>query len=180
MSAAGVLSVTPNDLFLRGNSADEILNGVWLGDMRAALDEGFLRQNNITTVFNCSKDIPFHPSIMRRYRIPIDDNLQEAEIRHLEFISFEAVVKIALEIKEGHKILIHCAAGMQRSAALTAMLIIAIKNASIEQAMTYIRSRRPIAFGNNANFWNAIVGFYKTYQEIILGGGGGNLKTASV
>lgn len=181
--SASAAPLTLEEVFLRGNNADEILQGVWLGNMRAALDENFLRKNNITTVFNCSKetDIPFHPSIQRRYRIPVDDNLKEEEIRHLEFVSFEAVAKIALEIKQGHKILIHCAAGMQRSAAVTAMLLIAIKNITVEQAIHYIRSRRPIAFGNNANFLKAILGFYNTYQEMMrVGSGAGKLNTASV
>ena len=174
-----------DEIYLRGNNADEILQGVWLGNMRAALDGTFLQQNDITAVFNCSKDIPFHPSVQHRYRIPVDDNLQEEEIRHLEFISFEAITKIALEIKQGRRILIHCAAGMQRSAAVTAMLLIAIKNTTIDQTLNYIRSRRPIAFGNNANFLKAIIGFYNTYQEMkagsaAAGSAAGSRNTASV
>jgi hypothetical protein len=150
-----------------GADAHEILPGLWLGNRIAALNDQWLRQQNIQAVFNCSKDIPFSPFIQRQYRLPVDDNLKDEEIRNMTLWSHEAVYKVLAEYNKGEPILIHCAAGMQRSAALTAMTLIALKGMSWEQAITYIQGIRPIAFRPSANFKVSIVEFFKSYlQEI--------------
>ena len=47
------------------DNANEIVPRLWLGNAKAAHDEAFLKEKNITTVFNCSKDIAFN-RLMRR------------------------------------------------------------------------------------------------------------------
>jgi protein-tyrosine phosphatase len=148
------------------NPADEIIPGLWLGNRQAALDPEFLRTNNIQAVFNCTKDIPFEDSVKRRYRVPVDDNLQPAEIRNLELWSYEIVYKIAAEKRQG-PILVHCAAGMQRSAASVAMYLIATQGLTTDQAITFIRSKRPIAFTPGPNFENAMRGFERSFERDI-------------
>jgi hypothetical protein len=157
------------ELYQLSNPADEILPGLWLGNRQASQDDGFLRDKRISTVFNCTKDIPFHPSVRRQYRVPVDDNLQDDEIRNMELWSFETVYKIANEHKRaqarGDSILVHCAAGMQRSAAAVAMYLIAMKAIPTDQAILYIQSRRPIAFRPAANFERAIRGFERAFEK---------------
>lgn len=150
------------------NPADEILPGLWLGNRSAALNESWLHEKGIKCVFNCTKDIPFTPSIQRKYRVPVDDNLQAEEIRNLELWSYEIVYKLTREFKTGQPILVHCAAGMQRSAACIAMFLVATKHMSPSQAISYIQERRSIAFRPYANFGPAIEGFYKSYQRDIV------------
>lgn len=144
------------------NDADLIIPRLWLGNARAARNEEFLKQHDITVVFNCTKDLPFSPSIRRRYRVPVDDDLTEEEIRNMELWSFEIVYKVIKEYNSGRTLLIHCAAGMQRSAAVTAMFLIATQGMKWEEALQYIRQRRPIAFHPSANFLKAIQGFERT------------------
>jgi protein-tyrosine phosphatase len=98
----------------------------------------------------------------------VDDNLQPEEIRNLELWSYEVVYKITREYQTGQPMLVHCAAGMQRSAACLAMFLIATRNMTPEQAIAYIRQRRPIAFHPNANFRKSIEGFYMSYQRDIV------------
>ena len=88
-------------------NADEIIPRVWLGNRFAALDEEWLTKQKIDTVFNCSKDLPFHPFIKNRYRIPVDDNLEAVEINNMTKWSPEIAYKILREYKEGKNILIH-------------------------------------------------------------------------
>ena len=149
------------------NNADEILPGLWLGNSQSSQDEVFLRTHNIQTVFNCTKNLPFHPTIQNRYRVPIDDNLQEEEIRNLELWSYEVVYKLIREVKKGNGVLVHCAAGMQRSAAVTAMFLIATQGMNWDQAKRHIKQRRAIAFFPMANFEKSIVGFYNSFQRDI-------------
>jgi rhodanese-related sulfurtransferase len=150
------------------NNADMIVPRIWLGNKIASMDEVFLRQNGIETVFNCTKDLPFHSSMRRRYRVPVDDNLEEEEIRNMELWSFEIVYKLLLEYKQGKTILVHCAAGMQRSAAVVAMFLMVFTGMKHEDAMQYIKERRPIAFYKNANFLKSIQGFEKNIAGVSM------------
>jgi protein tyrosine/serine phosphatase len=152
----------------RGNDADEIIPGLWLGNFASSRDETFLKEKNIETVFNCTKDLPFSPIIRNRYRVPVDDNLQEEEIRNLQLWSYEVTYKLIQEMKKGKPVLVHCAAGMQRSAAVTAMYLIATHRMRPEQAKTYIQNKRPIAFRPGANFSRSIDGFYKSFNQEVL------------
>jgi rhodanese-related sulfurtransferase len=150
------------------NNADMIVPRIWLGNKIASMDESFLRQNGIETVFNCTKDLPFHSSMRRRYRVPVDDNLEEEEIRNMELWSFEIIYKLLLEYKQGNTILVHCAAGMQRSAAVVAMFLMVFSGMKHEDAMQYIKERRPIAFYKNANFLKSIQGFEKNIAGVLM------------
>jgi protein-tyrosine phosphatase len=150
-----------------GENANLIQPNLWLGNAKAAHDEEFLRKNNIFTVFNCSKDIPFSPLAKRCYRVPVDDNLKQEEIRNMELWSFEIVAKLCKELKAGNTVLVHCAAGMQRSAAVVAMYLIATHRVPAEEAMNYVREKRPIAFLPMANFQPAIKGFERELDALL-------------
>ena len=149
-------------------NAHEIVPGLWLGNGRAALDDKWLREKNITVVFNATKDIPFSPSIKKQYRIPVDDNLQPDEIRNMTLWSHEAVYKILKEHNQGQKILVHCAAGMQRSATLVGMYLIVTRGMSWQQAIAYTQGIRPIAFTPSANFKNSLIEFDRSYHQEIV------------
>jgi hypothetical protein len=150
------------------NNADQILPNLWLGNLKAAEDESFLKNAGIDVVFNCTKNLPFHPSIRRRYRVPVDDNLQEEEIRNMELWSYEIVIKMLNEYKSGRTILVHCHAGMQRSPAAIAFFLIATKRLTADQAMNFIKERRPIAFFPLANFGKSIHGFEESFQKMLM------------
>jgi protein-tyrosine phosphatase len=143
--------------------ADLILPRLWLGNKTAAADPEFLRTVGVTTVFNATKDLPFSPLVQRKYRVPVDDNLQPVEIKNMAEWSPEIVYKVINEYKQGSVILIHCYAGMQRSAAIMAMVLIALSGHPASQVMPYIRSRREVAFFPSANFQQSILGFEKYY-----------------
>jgi protein-tyrosine phosphatase len=148
-----------------GANAHEILPGLWLGNRAASQDRDWLIEKGISTVFNATKDIPFSPVATHRYRIPVDDNLEPTEIENMRRWAPEAVVKIIREYKTGRPLLVHCHAGMQRSAALVAMTLIALKDYDAEKAMKFIRDRRSVAFFPVANFKESITGFEMAFKE---------------
>lgn len=150
---------------MESGDATLILPGLWLGNRKAAANREFLQQNNITTVFNCTKDLPFDASIVRQYRVPVDDNLEAVEIANMERWAPEIVYKLVSEYKAGHKILVHCYAGMQRSAAVVAMMLIAVFHKPMDEVVRYIRERRHIAFFPAINFEKAIRGFEKDFRR---------------
>jgi len=150
------------------NNADEIIPGLWLGNRKASQDVKWLRSKNITSVFNATKDIPFAPGTLSMYRIPVDDNLEDDEIRNMEHWSWEIVFKVIKDYNAGKQILIHCMAGMQRSAAITAMVLIAKYRCTTDEAIRYIKAKRPIAFYIQANFYKSIKGFEKSFLKMIM------------
>ena len=148
--------------------AHEVVPGIWLGNKRAAVNDKWLAEKNITVVFNVTKDLPFSPIIKKQYRVPVDDNLEAEEIRNMTLWSHEILYKLIKEQNEGNNILVHCAAGMQRSAAVMAMYMIAKKGMSWNQAVQYIQNIRSIAFRPSINFKESIVAFDKSYHEEIM------------
>jgi hypothetical protein len=148
--------------------AHQIVPGIWLGNKRASENEKWLKEKNITVVFNATKDIPFSTSIKKQYRIPVDDNLQPEEIRNMTLWSHEAVYKLMMEHNKGQNVLVHCAAGMQRSAVIVGMYLIATKGMTSHQAISYIQGIRPIAFRPSANFRDSLLAFYNSYHREIL------------
>jgi rhodanese-related sulfurtransferase len=149
-------------------NADEIIPRVWLGNRFAAVDEEWLSENSIDTVFNCTKDLPFHDSITNRFRVPVDDNLEAVEINNMTKWSPEIAYKILREYKDGKRILVHCAAGMQRSAAAMVFFLITLTGDYAPKIMSKIRKIRPIAFVPQANFRKSIDYFDALYHEDIL------------
>jgi len=146
------------------NNADEILPKLWLGNAKSSMDENFIRSKNITVVFNCTKNLPFSPIIPIKYRVPVDDNLEEEEIRNMELWSTEIAYKIIKEYVDGKPILVHCAAGMQRSAASVAFMLIAFNKMRGLEAMNFIKERRRVAFYPRANFGRSIDYFDRKFN----------------
>ena len=145
--------------------AHEIAPRLWLGNKIAALDERFLREKHITAVFNCTKDFPFSPMIGHKYRVPVDDNLEPIEINNMERWGPEIVYKVVSEYKKGNVVLIHCHAGMQRSAAVMAMTLIAMTGKTPDEVMGHIKSVRRVAFHPSANFEKSIRGFDAAFKQ---------------
>jgi len=149
--------------------AHEILPGIWLGNKAASQDRSWLKQNQIRAVFNCTKDLPFTQGLpINMYRVPVDDNLQEAEIRNLQHWSWEIIYKLSKEHSAGNPVLVHCFAGMQRSAAVMAMYLISKYRCTTDEAIAYIKMKRPIAFMGNANFYQSIKEFENSLKKILL------------
>ena len=147
--------------------ATEILPNLWLGNVRASMDQEFIRKKGIQVVFNCTKNLPFCHLIPVKYRVAVDDNLEEDEIRNMQLWSSEITFKMLSEYTSGKPILVHCMAGMQRSAASLAMMLIVYKNIHAQQAMKIIKDRRNIAFLPSPNFLRSIQYFDGLFHEEI-------------
>jgi atypical dual specificity phosphatase len=148
--------------------ANEILPRLWLGNIKASADTDFLQQHHINAVFNCTKDLPFASLPTRKYRLAVDDNLEDVEIRNMELWAPEAVLLAIDEYNKGGRILVHCFAGAQRSAAVVAMMLIVLKNIHADEAIAFVKSRRSVAFFPGVNFRRAIHAFDSYYHNTVL------------
>jgi predicted protein tyrosine phosphatase len=149
------------------SNANEILPGLWLGNKAASEDLEWQKAHKITVVFNATKTLPFVNKEAKQYRIPVDDNLEPREIDNMSSWAAEATYKVVHEYKVGNNILIHCHAGMQRSAALMAMVLIALTQKPHEQVISYIREKRPVAFFPYINFKKSILSFEDEFQKAV-------------
>ena len=152
------------------NDADEVIPRLWLGNARAAANDEWLRTTGVTCIMNCTKNLPFSSVPPLQYRVPVDDNLEPEEIFNFERWAPELTLRLLEAYKQGHVILVHCMAGMQRSAAAVACFLIAWMMVSPEEAMQFVKSKRGIAFFPSANFAAAIHGFGKKFLHEILPG----------
>lgn len=145
----------------------QILNNLWLGNINNAKDVNFINKNNINVVVNCTKDIPFIPSVHFKYRIPVNDDLQEHSF-HEMYIALNHIIPVLVKhINRGDKVFIHCFAGMQRSAIVTLALLTALTFNSVfnnnqlnqnslqqyySNLKNYLSKCRPIVFTPGMNF----------------------------
>jgi len=140
-------------MILASQNATEILPRLWLGNMEASQDQAFLRKNQITVIINCTKDLPFLPlSGIYKYRVPVNDDLQKTEINAMVGWLDKILPIIHHHYQQGRAILIHCFAGMQRSAIVTYSFLYAYYLRDPKATYNFIRSKRPIVFRPFINF----------------------------
>lgn len=153
-------------------SVNQIIPRIWIGNIYAALDDTFLNNNQIHVIINCTKDLPFHQNVSehkaKAYRVAVHDNLQPEEIQNMTLWSSEIVYYMLKEYFEGNNILVHCAAGMQRSAAVVAMFLIALKGFTPDESILFIKSRRNIVFTPSINFRKSIDYFYNYFNSSVV------------
>lgn len=121
--------------------ADE---GLWVGSMADITDQMFLRRRGIRLVVNCTNNIPstfFDPTIT----LAIKDSPESIE--DMKAGLPEIVSKILEHRRAGHAILIHCMAGISRSATVAAAVLMAEQNLTAPHAIAAIRERKPETFG---------------------------------
>lgn len=130
-----------------------IINNLWLGNYRSAIDHNFLIKNNIELVINLSKTLDFLDNDkIFKYRIPIHDNLSnESNIGMIKYFD-EAYELIDSYLKNNKGVLVHCKAGAQRSATLIALYLMKKNNIKSFLAKEYIQNKRCVAFFPMTNF----------------------------
>lgn len=139
-------------------NADEIVKGLWLGDMFAATDKKFYTKNGITDVINCTPDVPFIDLNIRKYSIAVDDVAEPVHIAKMTEALPRAVRLIALRMSEGARFLVHCAAGRQRSAIVVLTFLyyfLPETQFNTERSMKYLQKRRPVALATHVTFKDA-------------------------
>lgn len=140
--------------------AKEICPKVWVGSRVDAHDPDFLRSKNIRHIINCTKDVSFKFPKLNGFRIPVDDDPVEngTMFRNLSV----AVDAIESAISFGNEaVLVHCAAGMQRSATVVAALLMRRHHWTPPRAMAYMQSIKSEVFKPYPTFAKALSEFYE-------------------
>jgi protein-tyrosine phosphatase len=167
-------------------SVTEIMPGLFLGNQHSSEDPDILKR--VSIVVNCTKHIKFTDSSKINIRIPVNDpgNSDHLRIDALadsddQKIMLKALIPvielIAKYRKRGAGVLVHCHAGMQRSAVVVACYLIRygywvaphdltdrqFRIAKMEKIISLLIKKRPVVFngGLSINFQPALLRFMK-------------------
>eukprot|EP00096_Caligus_rogercresseyi_P014373 TRINITY_DN6882_c0_g1_i3.p1 TRINITY_DN6882_c0_g1~~TRINITY_DN6882_c0_g1_i3.p1 ORF type:complete len:155 (-),score=48.54 TRINITY_DN6882_c0_g1_i3:100-564(-) len=121
----------------------EVTTDLYLSSAFAIKDEA-LREHDITLIINATKELPLWPTI-DVIRIPlVDSSIQDV------YKYFEEVSNIIQKNSEDHgKTLIHCAAGVSRSACLVLAYLMRHHGMPLASAFQKVKSIRPAVRPNN-------------------------------
>jgi len=147
-----------------GNVLSEIIeNQLYLSDSDTAFDKQLLLNNDVTTIINVAAEIqtPFIDDERFSYLvIPLRDSVNQI----LTYEQFMAVFSfIDSSNSNGKKVLIHCQAGISRSATFAVAYVMWKRKMSVDEAIEYVTSkRRRVA----PNF--GFLGQLGTFQERLM------------
>ena len=139
------------------DNVNEIQKNLWVGNYKSSFDTNFIKNNNIKLIINLSKDIPFsNIHGIQYFRVPIHDNLSiESDNGMIHYFpKCYHLINSYLNNNEG--VLIHCWAGMQRSATLCALYIMKHYNKSFNVVKHIVKKNRQHCFTPGVNFHRSI------------------------
>ncbi|XP_031448016.1 dual specificity protein phosphatase 18 isoform X1 [Phasianus colchicus] len=148
-------------LHLHRHRLSRITPCLYLSDGMAAGNAQLLAANRITTIINVSLELAnmFHPGI-DYLRIPVADT-PTARIS----ACFNSVADLIRSVGErGGRTLVHCAAGVSRSATVCIAYLMKHHAMSLASAHAWVRSCRPIIRPNNG-FWRQLI----HYEYLLFG-----------
>ncbi|XP_007561461.1 dual specificity protein phosphatase 8 isoform X1 [Poecilia formosa] len=135
-----------------------ILPHLYLGSQKDVLNKDLMSQNGITYVLNASNTCPKPDFISESHfmRIPVNDNYCEKLLPWLdktnEFIDKAKVSNC--------RVIVHCLAGISRSATIAIAYIMKTMGLSSDDAYRFVKDRRP-SISPNFNFLGQLLEFEK-------------------
>ncbi|KAG1823341.1 protein-tyrosine phosphatase-like protein [Suillus subaureus] len=137
---------------------DEVVPGVWIGDLQSALDVKGLKERNIFSILTAMRGKVTIHAIFNRYQVNVDDSANEDVLVHfLPSISF-----IQNELDKGRGVLVHCMAGISRSATIVAAYLMYSLKLDPESAVDMIRTVRPSLSKPNEGFMEQLKVFHQS------------------
>lgn len=133
--------------------AKQIIKNLWIGSEKDAADMNFMKKNNIRLIVNATDSVPVYAKGIKTLRIPVGDDPYYSE-KMGKYIPI-AVVAIHDVLNHGQGVLVHCRAGMNRSATTVAGYLMFKKGMTAQQAMAFIKRKKPECF-TPMNFMGAL------------------------
>lgn len=134
----------------------EIIPNLFLGDYK----DSITLESDL--VVNCTPDLPFHGK-KKELRLPVRDNDDDSQQDILFSLLPNIIDAIDEALANNQRVLVHCRAGQQRSAAVVAAYLMSLQRCSAYEAITFIKSKRPLAFFNGVNFHRTL----SEYERIV-------------
>ncbi|KAK7896745.1 hypothetical protein WMY93_022070 [Mugilogobius chulae] len=139
-----------------------ILSHLYLGCQRDVLNKELMQQNEIAYVLNASNTCPKPDFIPDSHflRVPVNDSFCEKILpwldRSVEFIEKAKACNA--------RVLVHCLAGISRSATIAIAYIMMRMNMSLDEAYRFVKEKRP-TISPNFNFLGQLLDFEKRIKS---------------
>lgn len=117
-------------------------------------------------IVNCTKDLPMLDGY-RCMRVPVHDNGAPESMRGMCDAIGDVVDSIQRELADGSKVIVHCLAGQQRSAAVVACFLVESFKMSPQSAIDAVKERKRDAFLTGVNF-REVIEWSHTRAQIVL------------
>ena len=144
-----------------GKEATRILDDIWLGDGLSAMDMEYLKKNEISCIINCAENNTltnrdFYRGEWRYKGINIEDSYgYDILDNHLdEFLEF---MDECIGAKQ--KVLVHCVAGINRSATLLIAYLVLRNKMDLVDAIRFCFNKRPIIL-TNVSFVKQLIKYF--------------------
>jgi protein-tyrosine phosphatase len=127
--------------------ANEIIPNLWLGNRNSPQELDKLESKNIKLIINCSKDIIYETNEnIQVIRLAIHDlnSVESNQILETQIDYLTEIINIYLNNNYG--VLIHCYAGVQRSATVVLCYLLKYKSMSLDMAKAIMKQNRSIVF----------------------------------
>lgn len=140
--------------------AREIEPGLWIGSSKDSKDREFMESHDVRLVVNCTHNLPRKFLHLDFVRVPVHDNRDDDRLmfRHLP----EAVEAIRDHRARGNAVLVHCFAGVSRSATVCAAYLVRERGMSVEEAIAAIQAKKPETFGSRPVFEKALRDYHRS------------------
>lgn len=122
------------------NRLDKVQDGIFISNLTSAMDDNLLKKHGITHVINLSGfEYQKHPGIAY-LDLPISD-VPAARIYTLFSVTNPYISSV---LASGGAVLVHCQAGISRSASIVLAYLIANHGYTLDTALNLLREKRPI------------------------------------
>nr|XP_033776984.1 dual specificity protein phosphatase 14-like [Geotrypetes seraphini]XP_033776985.1 dual specificity protein phosphatase 14-like [Geotrypetes seraphini] len=136
---------------------DQITPSLYLSNATSARNRNVVAAKRITCIINASMDVqPSTWPSMDYMRVPVAD-LPHARLS--DYFDMVADRIRSVERRNG-RTLVHCMAGVSRSATLCIAYLMKYEGISLREAHNWVKSRRPMICPN-AGFWHQLVAYEK-------------------
>lgn len=116
-----------------------IYNGIYLGSIEDAFSKDFMCSMP-TAVLNCAKEVPKSPYATTYMHLPLNDVDDEKITPYFEL----ANNFIDDQLIKGIRVLVHCHAGISRSASIVIGYLINRRGMTFSNAYAYVKTKRKI------------------------------------
>merc|ERR1712228_457598 len=144
-----------------------IPNQLYLGNIHHALNLDILKTIKITHIVNCTQSIEnkFESNGLRYIRVPVNDKRSVSILPYfVAAIRFIEAVRDENSGKNENRILIHCHAGISRSATITIAYLMYSWKMTMFDAIAHVHSKR-YQIQPNQGFKNQLLDFYLYLEQ---------------
>jgi len=153
---------------LHENDVDVIIPNLWLGNTVAALNEDFIKKNNIKYIVNVTEVVPCPFKYVTYYHVPIKDKkMCDDESRDIMLHYIDNAVDFINEgLCKNVGVLVHCKRGHHRSAGMVLAFLMKYLHIGFLPASIYIKNIRPFSLERKTctNKW--VLEYYKNLLNI--------------